>query len=233
NYTPSSSETAARALKRINAAYKLLERCGADDNSSRESQDLYKTLTRISKRAAESERVAGGNAVISAAPPKSGGITTLPITVLFWEGPIARAYLATLKSCGYRPKRIINLVSSVDLANGKPLGRLMPTFLRLKYCQSIHQARAHFWSKQLQKSQRKLFFDCKRAVRADLKFKDSTYEESYSNLPLSHYSDEVTNVLVGSLRDPLLVDVLQNEQGNIFFTGGGIVPSSVLDLPRV
>lgn len=61
----------------------------------------------------------------------------------------------------------------------------------------------------------------------------SCFEESYQLLPLSEYSDNVKEVLVENLNDPKLPEVLSVESGNILFTGSGIVPRNILEVPGV
>ena len=48
------------------------------------------------------------------------------------------------------------------------------------------------------------------------------------------YSDSVESVLVDGLGDPRLIELLsQQSEGSILFTGGGIVPESVLSIPKL
>ena len=75
----------------------------------------------------------------------------LPLTVMFYEGPIARAYLQTLKSLGFKPERIVHMVSSNDLASGKAVGTWLPSGLRKTYAASLQRQRIHYWPKTIAK----------------------------------------------------------------------------------
>lgn len=50
------------------------------------------------------------------------GFRVLPIDVLFYEGPIARAYLEMLYNLRCKPRRIIQLIAKRDLITRKPVG---------------------------------------------------------------------------------------------------------------
>jgi len=50
----------------------------------------------------------------------------IPLTVLFYEGPIARVYLETIKSLRFRPQKIIELVSVREVAMKKVAGKWLP-----------------------------------------------------------------------------------------------------------
>ena len=220
-------------LKWINAAHKLIGRAESQSSIHRSNGECLRaqldiTLYRIFDAFTPIKEFA--------APlrnPLTTGWKTAPITVLFWEGPIARAYLATLRDSGYRPQRIINLVSDVDIANGKPLARWLPKSIRNFYCKSIHQSRAHYWSRHIRQNHPELFFAIKTAVVRDFGVLEECYEEGQALLPLSEYCEDVNDVSVESLRDIRLLKALSKEKGTMLFTGGGIVPATLLGLPNL
>lgn len=131
-------------LKYINAASKLIERNSLIEKAKNLAVSLDSKLDQVlaelsvESRLTEPSKIEG---VFSGCP-----LRVLPVTVLFWRGPIARAYLATLKACGYKPKKIIHLLSSRDLANGKPLYQWLPDLLKKPLCKLIHRSRSHYWS---------------------------------------------------------------------------------------
>jgi hypothetical protein len=168
-----------------------------------------------------------------AVAPAQPVLGTAPITVLFWEGPIARAYLATLRDCGYKPQRIINLVSDVDIANGKTLLPWFPQIIRTPYCKVVHQSRAHYWSRYIRKYHPSFFSAIKNSIVSDFNFRGECYEEAQTTLPLSEYCEDVQDVFIENLNDRRLAKVLSKEVGTVLFTGGGIVPKNLLDIPNL
>lgn len=220
-------------LKWVNAAHKLIGHAESQSSIYRSKGQYLRaqldvTLNQIVSTFTPIEEFA---TPVRITP--TSGLKTAPITLLFWEGPIARAYLATLRDCGYRPQRIINLVSDVDIFNGNSLARWLPTGIRNFYCKSVHQSRAHFWSRHIRQRHPELFFAIKTAVARDFGVREECYQECQSLLPLSEYCEDVSDLLIESLRDIRLLNALSKEKGAMLFTGGGIVPPPLLDLPNL
>ena len=79
---------------------------------------------------------------------------TIPIDVLFYEGPIARAYLEMMYSLRCKPRKIINLISERDLVTNKKVGLFLPTFLRFKYASKIQYEKINYWPKFIYKTKK-------------------------------------------------------------------------------
>lgn len=155
----------------------------------------------------------------------------IPLTVLFSEGPIARAYLATIRSLGLKPRRIINLVSIVDLASRKPVGKWLPLSLRIKYAEAVQRNRIHYWVKQIKLRMPELTAGLSDAVKNSWSFDADVLAGALSLCDLSAYSDRVENLLVSSLKDPALQQYLdQSDESAFLYTGGGIVPAGLLSI---
>lgn len=158
---------------------------------------------------------------------------TIPLTVLFYEGPIARSYLATLKSLGFKPQKIINLISANDLISKKAVGKFLPKTLRKLYAYRAQQRKIHFWPKRLAMTFEKLVDEIFIELEKKLDLRINVLKEANHMLPLSVYSDSVVEILIDDLNDPVLYDVCMNELASAFlFTGGGIVPAKLLDIPK-
>ncbi len=166
--------------------------------------------------------------------PKGGkqtGLRHIPLTVLFYEGPIARAYLATLRHLGLRPEKIIELVSSKDLVTGRPVGRWLPNGIRLSYAATVQHNKIHYWSKKLSKSHPELIAAIGSAVDEKFGFAREVVAGANSFLPLSSYSDRIDSLMVNGLDDPKLFSYLTTEPAAaVLYTGGGIVPAALLQL---
>lgn len=218
------------AVKRLNGVLKLL------DLLSTENIALLRGLTPLIK--AEAEQFL--ETLQHTAPPSSVALTNtatplttrdLPLTVLFWEGPIARAYLATLKSMGLKPEKIIHLVSKNDLVTQKPLGRFLPRSLKVGYAQSRQKSSIHYWSTTLRKTRPALCRSIKETVESRLAFPEKVINDALALEDLSEYSPDVETLMIGSLADDTLYDrLLALPETQILFTGGGIVPKNLLEI---
>lgn len=160
--------------------------------------------------------------------------TIIPLTVLFYEGPIARAYLETIKSLGFKPKKIIELVSAKDIVTKKDVGSWLPKAIRKYYAASVQRQKIHYWPNQLKSKNQKLISCICNQVQEKLGFKKCTLDNATALLPLSNYSDVIYTLLVDGLNDKNLLEYLLEEKpGAILFTGGGIVPSKLLELQHL
>ncbi|MBU2895100.1 hypothetical protein [Vibrio hepatarius] len=158
----------------------------------------------------------------------------LDLTVLFYEGPIARAYLEVLKSLGYRPKKIIELVSQYDLITKKPVGRCLPKFFRTNYSSYKQRKQIHYWAQNYLKKSTKTISGILTELEINWGVTEDLVKGANKNFPLSFYSDCVESVLISDLKDPNLLDMLNIEKaGHFLFTGGGIVPSEMLSINGV
>ncbi len=158
----------------------------------------------------------------------------LDVTILFYEGPIARAYLETIISLGFKPKKIINLIAEKDIATKKPVGRFLPKVIKLDFASSIQRTKIHYWPRWLRKNHTDLTESVIKTISSSLGFKMDTLRGANEMKPLNKYSGSVESVLVDGLDDPRLIQILsQQSEGSILYTGGGIVPESVLSIPKL
>jgi hypothetical protein len=161
-------------------------------------------------------------------------LAAIPLTVLFYEGPIARAYLETIRSLGFKPTKIVELVAARDVSTKKLVGKWLPRGMRASYAASIQRSKISYWPRQLLKTQAGLVEGILNEVRAKFGIPRATIDRAYSLLPLSSFSDHVESILVESLSDSGLQQFLSHEPaGAILFTGGGIVPAALLDIQHL
>ena len=155
----------------------------------------------------------------------------LPIDILFYEGPIARAYLEMLYSLGCKPRRIINLIAERDIVTKKRVGRFLPSYLRDKYAAAVQAQKIHHWPKYLFRKNKKLCMEIFDSLHETLKVKQSALLGIIRLKPLEHYSHNIINLPIASLKDPKLFDFLGKQNTSMFlFTGGGILPKAFFDL---
>ena len=161
-------------------------------------------------------------------------LKTIPLTVLFSEGPIARAYLATLYDMGYAPEKIIHMLPSHDTVTKKALGRMLPKTLRHRYAAFVQRLRMFYWPRTLSQKYPKLKEAIFNTIETDYHFAKSTLSAASQLAPLSQYSTTVEPLLVKNLNDPLLATYLkQHPPATLLYTGGGIVPELLIDIPTL
>jgi hypothetical protein len=154
---------------------------------------------------------------------------TIPLIVLYWEGPIARAYLETMRAMGFAPMKIIHMISKRDIATGKPIARWLPSTFRANYAANLQQIKANYWPKKISDD----YQDLKKAiigeVHSQFNFPQSVLSGANQLRGLTSYCSDVEPLLVNDFRDPVLQERLsQMSNMAILYTGGGIVPPNVL-----
>ena len=223
-------DQAPLAFKRLNAILKLADfvcRARDVDVDLRDAIDTH-TERFLNQYSSADTDESNAFAASRAVPPQQ---KILPITVLFWEGPIARAYLATLKSMGYRPEKIIHLISAIDLVSKKVVGGYLPAFLREGYAAARQKNSIHYWASALLKKESALCDAMRSSVADSLCFEPTVQADALSLCTLREYCPVVETLMINSLADDRLYDYLaQLPETTLLFTGGGIVPSRCLQL---
>jgi hypothetical protein len=213
-------------LKRLNVAHKAIDYLAETD------PEVAQKITEALKGAGfEFENKTIETTTINGSYAVEHVDAILPLTVLFWEGPIARAFLETIASLGVQPRKIIHLASSIDIATGRHNAKWLPTILRKPIAASMQRSRIFHWPNAMARRYPHVLSAIFREVATNLDFTENTLRQAQFNKPLSEYSRLVDTLLVEDLKDPILLDYLANEVDREFlFTGGGIVPASLLAL---
>ena len=153
------------------------------------------------------------------------GFKTLPIDVLFYEGPIARAYLEMLYSLRCKPQRIIHLITKRELVTKKPVGTFLPLFLRSKYLATVQTRKIHHWPKYLFRTHNQLCMELFDQLSETLKIEQDTLSGTINLRPLDHYCDNIISFPFNYLKDPELLEFIRQQNTSTYlFTGGGIIP---------
>lgn len=221
-----------KRLKRFNALFK--------------GMDIFPATWLAEGSPLRNELESAWNALLSSLPqqpsptvdapsmPPAGEGRTLPITVLFYEGPIARAYLETLRHAGYRPQKIIHLIAAKDIATKKPVASWLPENWRKKYAASVQRSKIHHWPRHIARRYPALLDGILHQLNSALAFPPEVVRAANALSPLGDYADTIETLLVDNLSDPLLRNHLEEEPASaILYTGGGIVPRSLLTLPQL
>jgi len=159
--------------------------------------------------------------------PDWEGFRILPIDVLFYEGPIARAYLEMLYTLRCRPRRIIHLIAKRDLVTQTPVGTFLPLFLRKKYMAKVQERKIHHWPKYLFRAHKNLCMELFGQLSETLKIEQDTLLKNIYLRDLDHYCDNIISFPINSLKDSELFEFIsQQNTSNYLFTGGGIIPKA-------
>jgi hypothetical protein len=221
------------AIKKLNAILKLHDHLQPDKNALEDELKVFIATTADEFLRDFQPTAPDANESMSA-EPDSRATKTIALTVLFWEGPIARAYLATLKSMGLQPEKIVHLVSKNDLSSKKPVGRFLPGVIRMAYAESRQKSSIHYWSTTLQKTETALHGCMRAVIERDFNFSKNVVDDALELNHLSSYSTNVEQLLVDGLADEHLHRYLQKlPDSRILFTGGGIVPKRLLEIEHL
>jgi hypothetical protein len=159
----------------------------------------------------------------------------VPLTVLVYEGPMARAYLGAMRLAGYRPEQVIVMVQERDLVSGKPILPWLPTSWRTHLAARGQDLRMNFWPRALYRRHPRLVEACLAALEAITPHAAAflPYLIETSNYP--QFTDRVDSVLVDGVRDVRLSHLIERSPRPrcVLFTGGGILPKTLLDIEQV
>ncbi len=214
-------------LKRLNVAQKAIDYLAAIA-----PEDADRLTQAMSSMHFSHEAQSAAPSAKKRSAPATNTNVTLPLTVLFYEGPIARAYLETITSLGFRPRKIVHLISKANLATGRENLCWLPTALRKPLAASMQRNQIFHWPNAIARRFPNEVTAIIRAVATNFDFAETSIRNAQVNKPLIEYSSDIETVLIENLRDPVLLDYLSSETDREFlFTGGGIVPPDLLAIP--
>jgi hypothetical protein len=159
-------------------------------------------------------------------------MTVLPLTVLVSEGPIARAYLARLRLAGLAPERIVLMVRRRHPTDGTVLGRWLPPRLRVAYAQRHQEAAYGHWPREIRRRHPALVSALVQALGAITPEAETLIDEMLARPEYERYASRIERIAIDDLADPALAALLAaSAPAAVLYTGGGIVPRSLLGLP--
>ena len=155
---------------------------------------------------------------------------TLPITVLAWEGPQARAYLVQMQRRGLLPARIMLMVRDTKAEQkGKPAGL---GGLGLRRAEKAQDRSHNYHPYAIRKDHPALVAAIADAMGAVVDDAASFYDQMYDGFSYDAYAGSVERFGANNYKDPGLLKALAGHAGEtIIYTGGGIVPRAVFDVP--
>jgi len=159
----------------------------------------------------------------------------LALTVLVHEGPMARSYLGVLWAAGYRVERLVLMVGKRDPASRRLVAPWLPTMLRQPLARGVQDLRMNYWPRELLRRNAAWCAPWLKAL-AQAHDLDAGFYRCLTERPdHARYANQVDEVFVDGLSDPALERYLRGLPGDrraVLFTGGGMVPASLLAIPR-
>lgn len=154
------------------------------------------------------------------------GARTIPVTVLAWEGPQARAYLVRMARAGLRPERIVVMVRDAvaerlaDLPGAVDVAR--------RYGARAQDRSHNHHPYRIRREHPALVRAVTAAVEPLVPGAPAIVDAMFSGFRWEAYADTVDYVICDSYRSPRLHRKLAElAPATVVFTGGGIVPKAV------
>ena len=153
------------------------------------------------------------------------------LVILFYDNPIARAYLECMKSVNYEPLKIVHIISKNNLVTGKNIYKYFPNFLKNLILQNNHFYQMNYWPNILKRKYNKIYNLICNEITKNFKFDKSMIDNATKNINLFNYSKRVQKIYVDSLNDNNFVNKLSKyDLNNLYlFTGGGRFPINKID----
>jgi len=153
-------------------------------------------------------------------------VTALPLTMLFHEGPIARAYLARLSRAGQRVQTIIQMIPPSRRAL-----HVLPSGFRQRWAANRQNLAAHYWPRVLADQYPELYRNLVSRLSDRYGLDDGFFAEIRAVDGLEDYAETVLPVEITGVGDPRLPAILERTvSSTLLYTGGGMVPRSVFDI---
>jgi hypothetical protein len=158
---------------------------------------------------------------------------TLPLTVLVHEGPMARAYLAMLAAEGLRVERIVRMVDRRDPARHRLIAPWLPMMFRRHVAAWIQERQMNYWPRELRRRHRDICEAWWEELATALHFPVELFDQLVGPSDDSARAEAVDELFVAGLADPALEQHFRGLPGRnaVLFTGGGMVPASLLSVP--
>jgi len=153
--------------------------------------------------------------------------TILPITVLFFDGPISRTYLEVLRIYNFRPKKIIRIIKNKNLLFKK----LQKSLIKIDKLDQITN-KTSIKAKILEKKHSKTFKTFNLELDRLLPKRDK--EKLKYDKKLTDYCDEIENIFINSFHSEDLENSIASDDSKfVLFTGGGIVPEKLVSFNKI
>ena len=149
--------------------------------------------------------------------------TRIPLTVLAWEGPQARAYLVSLRRAQFVPAKIVLLVRD---PRPEPIPHI--PIIGWKKFGARAQSRSHnHHPNAIRRNHPGLIDAFERGLIDHVKSPRDLIDSMYDGFDFADFGCELELVRISSYKDPRFLSIIDSiEPGWALFTGGGILPSA-------
>lgn len=160
---------------------------------------------------------------------------TIPLTVLVHDAPHARAYLSAMRNIGIRPRKIILMIDSRKPGSQKPLLKWIPHGLRIRMAEQIHEQANNYWPRQILQKHPELVQNIATHLQSWFPEPMEMFQEITGRFSYEDYAEDVERELVAGFKDERLRKTLQKEPDGtpVLFSGGGILPASLVELQNI
>ena len=156
-------------------------------------------------------------------------VTHLPLTVVLYDGPIGRAYLARLRQAGFLPERILLLILDQHPATKKPYPRWLP--FRQAYAEKMQNLALNHWPRMLPIQHAELYQSVVQTMETFYGDAEKNLSEIQGKMNWANYALHVGRVVVTGLKDSRLESALRAlPQKTLLYTGGGIIPKNLFTI---
>ena len=135
----------------------------------------------------------------------------LPLTVLAWEGPQARAYLVQMRRAGLRPERIMLMVRDTKAEQKKKPASLGG--MGLRRAEKAQDKSHNFHPYAIRKDHPELVGAIAEGMAAVVDDPSAFYDEMYDGFSYDTYADEVERFGANNYKDPGLHAALARHPG--------------------
>lgn len=155
----------------------------------------------------------------------------LDLTVMAYEGPMARSYLGMLAAAGYQVRRVLLLVQKRDPATRKLVLPWLPTRLRRAAAARVQDQRLNHWPRQLGRVHDGICRAWQDGLAERFGFDPSAYRWVQGDGAYEAVAQRVDSLFVDGFKDPTMIEGLRAlpERTPVLFTGGGLLPASVFE----
>ncbi len=158
-------------------------------------------------------------------------IVELPLTVLAWEGPQARAYLTRMRRAGLRARTIVLMVHD-PRRTGRAASLAVSRPALLARAERAQDRSHNFHPYAIRRQHPELVERIGEAMSGIVRTPMALYDDMYSAFSYDEHADSVVRVAAASYKEPVLAGALRGAGAQtVLFTGGGIVPASLFELP--
>ena len=135
-------------------------------------------------------------------------MSDLDLTLLFHDGPVARAYLAAFAGAGRHPRALIHLLPNRHPASGRSIAPWLPARLRRHALIRVHDSAMNHWPRRLRRSHPALVARIRDRIVTALGIDGAAFDHAYGGHSRLAGAAQHQAVPVNGFDDPALQTAL-------------------------